>query len=139
MDSVTFQLVLHNPAGRSVPGTLTYHVNDLKHGGHDGLSELAAASVDRGTAEFSTTVAEGTFSAPTLTGPVPIKINGVIFTSKKGPTLATIFTGTSTIASLGLEFNLIDSTGKYIGGGLSWRPEGPNSQQPWCFIGTLLD
>lgn len=139
MDSVTFQLMLHNPAGRSVPGTLSYHFRDLKRSGHDALTELATAAVDRGTAEFSTFVVEGTFSAPALTGPLPIKIKGVSFVSMMGPTLATIFNGNSTIASLGLEFNLIDSGGKFIGGGLSWRPEGPGSMQPWCFIGTQLD
>ena len=139
MDSVTFQLVLHNPTGRSVPGTLTYHFRDLKRSGHDALTELAAAAVDRGTAEFTTFVVEGTFSAPALTGPLPIKIKGVSYISMIGPTLATIFNGNSTIASLGLEFNLIDSGGRYIGGGLSWRPEGPGSMQPWCLIGTQLD
>lgn len=136
MDSITYQLVLHNPAGRSVPATLSYHFQELKQQlGHEGLAALAETVGD--STEFTAFEVKGTFSAPLLTGPIPLDITGVTYVSMLGPTLATLFTGNAALASIGMEFNQIDSPGNYIGGGISWLPEGPGGgMQPWCLIGT---
>lgn len=137
MDSITYQLVLHNPTGRSMPGTLTYHYKDVQQIAHDDAAKLLAMTGDQDTAEFSLFTVEGNLTIPAMLGLQPVKVTGLSFVSMMGPTLATIFTGSTVIARLDMQFNLIESTGKYIGGGFNWQAEGPGrGMQPWCFIGT---
>jgi hypothetical protein len=137
VDSVTYQLVLHNPTGRSAPGTLTYHYKDIQQVFRDDPATLAAMVGEQPTAEFSLFGVEGTLTVPALLGLQPVKVSGLSFVSLMGPTLATIFTGTTAIARLDMEFSQIGSGAKYIGGAFNWQPEGQGGgMQPWCFIGT---
>ena len=79
----------------------------------------------------------GSLLIPDVLGSEPLSVNGVVFVSALGPTISFVLGGDRAQASVSFQFNLIDSPGQYIGGGLGYFPEGAGSPvTPYSVVGV---
>ena len=132
-DTAKYALTLQGPTGSTCTASLS-------------LSAPSRASADSPAPERSRRAGErewvyvdplsGSLLAPDLTGPNPVPLEGLVFVSQYGPPMAYMFQGQVGQASVNLQFNLIDSPGQYLGGGLGFFPEGGGSPvQPYGVLG----
>lgn len=142
MAPIVYQLTLYDQNGNEVSGSISYAIAEdgtapaaLKESATPPTQALLEASPSDTT--VGTFPVVGTLNVPELTGSAEYPITGVMFVSLMGPPLTTIFTGEKRGTSINIQFNLIDSPGQYIGGALSWYPDGFGSDfVPWCFLGA---
>ena len=130
MTAVSYALALQGSDGSILSGTLKFPA---------ALSTDKQASPQPAAGERVWVYVEpltGSLLIPDLIGPQPLSLTGVIFVSALGPTISFVLGGDRGEASVSLQFNLVDSPGQYIGGGLGYFPEGGGSPiNPYSVLG----
>lgn len=131
MTAVSYALALQGPDGSILSGTLKFP---------SALSTDKQTTPQPAAGERVWVYVEplaGSLLLPDVIGPEPLPLTGVIFVSALGPTISFVLGGDRTKASVSLQFNLIDSPGQFIGGGLGYFPEGGGSPvTPYSVLGV---
>lgn len=140
MNSVCYALALQAPDGTSLSGTLTLALTDSRLQGASACASPAALPKAGDQQCFDVIGLSGTLSVPDLIGPNPVACSGSVFVSPLGPPLTYLVQGVQSTANISLQFNLIDSPGQYIGGGLGFFPQGFGTPiQPYGVTGVRQD
>jgi len=140
MNSVSYALTLQASDGTSLSGTLTLALTDSRLQGASASASPAALPKAGDQQCFDVIGLSGTLSVPDLIGPNPVACSGAVYVSPLGPPLTYIVQGEQGAANIALQFNLIDSPGQYIGGGLGFFPQGGGSPvQPYGVTGVRQD
>ncbi len=131
MVNLIYNLSLYNLEGKKVTGVLNYGIAD-KDKMPDAIkfTEINTLSSSDEITSVDVIAAKGTFTSTEILGNELCEVNGCMFVSLVGPPLTTLLSG-NCIKDIGMQFNLIDSPGKYIGGTLQ-----VDNNEYWCFLGT---
>jgi len=140
MNSVSYALTLQASDGTSLSGTLTLALTDSRLQSASAPASPAALPKAGDQQCFEVIGLSGTLSVPDLIGPDPVACSGGVFVSPLGPPLTYLVQGARSTANISLQFNLIDSPGQYIGGGLGFFPQGFGTPiQPYGVTGVRQD
>ncbi len=130
MQEVTYTLTMFDLAGEKVTGKLTYGIVDDKKVSNAGELTALADSTDTQVSVFTV---KGKFTSADILGDEVCEVSGGMYVSLLGPPLTTILIGRCG-KMVTMQFNLVDSQGRNIGGAML-----VDNSHPRCFLGTRLE
>lgn len=137
MDEIVYDLLLKNPLGFTLLGTLRFRIlfdQPVAGNGIGDISALLAETLERPIITVDAQDVEGSIAVQFLTGLRPVPIAGRSFSLGMSPLpLNALFGSADTARPLFLQFSFLDAT--HIGGGLLWQPGTPQ-QLKFSLLGT---
>ncbi|THB65037.1 MAG: hypothetical protein D6B27_09340 [Gammaproteobacteria bacterium] len=132
MESITYNLILCDDEKNITEGVLTYSMQDSKSASAtDEITKLAEKNTEVSTFEI-----KGEITLPEITGSTAVEVSGMSYVSMMGPPISSILISQKQ-GILSMQFNIIDSPGTHIGGGLSYAKEPMKPAKMWSVLGIV--